>query len=487
LFTFGVQTMPAAEMNPAPYNPGMPVSAPGPETRVYRPTELNREVRVHLEAGFPRLWIAGEISNLARPASGHWYFTLKDDRAQIRCALFRGQRANVAGDPQSGDQVLVRGRLSLYEARGDYQLIADAMLPAGSGALQQAFEALKKKLERDGLFDPASKLPLPPYPKNIAVVTSPTGAAVRDITTTLKRRWPAAQVKLYKTQVQGERAAPELVRALDAVERDATADVVILARGGGSLEDLWAFNDEALARRIASMTVPLVSGVGHETDFTIADFVADLRAATPTAAAEAVTPDGPALLRQVAALEQRLARGQLRQLQQSWQRLDSLDRRLAGQHPARRLEEAGTRLSGLVRRATRGCQATLGNARVRARTLERRLLARHPSRSLADLKQQQTLQNSRLLRAFGTDLARHSARFSEAARALNNVSPLAVLARGYALIEDENGNVLSRREDFAEGRTIHTRVRDISIESQVRRVNEAPPLTEPCTDDSGGK
>lgn len=465
----------------------MPVSAPGPETRVYQPTELNREVRVHLEAGFPRLWIAGEISNLARPASGHWYFTLKDDRAQIRCALFRGQRANVAGDPQSGDQVLVRGRLSLYEARGDYQLIADAMLPAGSGALQQAFEALKKKLEAEGLFDPASKVPLPRYPETIAVVTSPTGAAVRDILTTLKRRWPAARVKLYKTQVQGERAAPELVRALDAVERDGGSDVVILARGGGSLEDLWAFNDEHLARRVADMRIPVTSGVGHETDFTIVDFVADMRAATPTAAAEAATPDGPAIFRQVAALEQRLVRGPARQLQQSWQRLDSLDRRLTGQHPARRLDEATTRLNGLLRRAMRACQAVAGNSRVRVRTLERRLLARHPGRSLADLRQQQSSQNSRLLRAFSTDLARHSARFSEAARALNNVSPLAVLARGYALIEDENGNVLSRREDFAAGRTIRTRVRDISIESQVRRVHDAPLLPEPYTDDTGNK
>lgn len=436
---------------------------------------------MHLEAGFPRLWIAGEISNLARPASGHWYFTLKDDRAQIRCALFRGQRSNVDGQPENGDQVLVRGRLSLYEARGDYQLIADAMLPAGSGALQQAFEALKKKLEAEGLFDAGSKRPLPRYPTTIAVVTSPTGAAVRDIMTTLKRRWPAARVKLYKTQVQGERAAPELVRALDAVERDGSADVVILARGGGSLEDLWAFNDEALARRIHALTIPLVSGVGHETDFTIADFVADLRAATPTAAAEAATPDGPALIRQVAALEQRLARAPTRQLQQRWQRLDSLDRRLAGQHPARRLAEAENRLEGLVRRATRAGQTRLQTARHNARTLHQRLIARHPARRLGELKQRQDAQRARLVRAFGNDLERHSARLSEAARALNNVSPLAVLARGYALIQDDDGNVLSRREDFHEGQTIHARVRDLSIESQVRGVGPAAPLPEPDT------
>jgi len=459
----------------------MPVSAPGPETRVYQPVELNREVRLHLEAGFPRLWLAGEISNLARPASGHWYFTLKDDRAQIRCALFRGQRGNVEGQPENGDQVLVRGRLSLYEARGDYQLIADAMLPAGSGALQQAFEALKKKLEAEGLFDSALKRPLPAYPAIIAVVTSPTGAAVRDILTTLGRRWPAARVKLYKTRVQGDQAAPAIVRALDAVERDAAADVIILARGGGSLEDLWAFNDETLARRIRAMRMPVVSGVGHETDFTIADFAADLRAATPTAAAEAVTPDGPALLRQVEALQQRLIRSPARQLQQHWQRLDSLDRRLAGQHPARRLAETATRLAGLNRRTRRAGRAALEKAGIRHTTLGQRLLARHPKRRLDEFEQQRQVMQKRLVRAFGALLSRHSARLSESARALDNVSPLAVLARGYALIEDKHGRVLSRRADFAEGQTVYSRVRDLRIESEVRRVDDAPPLVEPDT------
>ena len=461
----------------------MPVSAPGPETRVYQPIELNREVKLHLEAGFPRLWIAGEISNLARPASGHWYFTLKDDRAQIRCALFRGQRGNVEGRPESGDQVLVRGRLSLYEARGDYQLIADAMLPAGSGALQQAFEALKKKLEAEGLFDSALKRPLPAYPATIAVVTSPTGAAVRDILTTLGRRWPAARVKLYKTQVQGDQAAAAVVRALEAVDRDASADVVILARGGGSLEDLWAFNDETLARCIRAMRMPVVSGVGHETDFTIADFAADLRTATPTAAAEAVTPDGPALLRQVEALRQRLIRSPARELQQHWQRLDSLDRRLAGQHPARRLAEAATRLAELNRRTRRAGRAALEKADTRHTTLRQRLLARHPKRRLDEFEQRRQAMRKRLVRAFNTEISRHSARLSGTARALDNVSPLAVLARGYALIENEHGQVLSRREDFAQSQTIYTRVRELRIESEVRRVDDAPPLAEPDTPD----
>ena len=335
----------------------MPVSPPGPETRVYQPVELNREVRVHLEAGFPRLWVAGEVSNLARPASGHWYFTLKDGHAQLRCALFRGQRGNVTGQPGNGDQVLVRGRISLYEPRGDYQLIADAMLPAGAGALQQAFEALKNALHKEGLFDPALKRPLPAYPATIAVVTSPSGAAVRDIRTTLKRRWPAARVLVYGAPVQGEQAAAGLIAALDRVTRDARADVVLLARGGGSLEDLWAFNDEALARRMRAMPMPVVTGIGHETDFTIADFVADLRAATPTAAAEAATPDGPALRRQLAALSRRLGRAESRRLQHEWQRLDALDRRLAAGHPGRRIADARARLDALHRRGLRGGRA----------------------------------------------------------------------------------------------------------------------------------
>jgi len=457
----------------------MSVSPPGAETHVYQPVELNREVRLHLEAGFPRVWLSGEISNLSKPASGHWYFTLKDDRAQIRCALFRGQRGNVAGQPAAGDQVLVRGRISLYEARGDFQLIADAMLPAGAGALQQAFEALKRKLEAEGLFESERKRPLPPYPAEIAVVTSATGAAVRDILATLRRRWPAARVALYPTQVQGEQAVPALLAALDEVRRDARADVMLLARGGGSLEDLWAFNDEQLARRIAAMPMPVVCGVGHETDFTIADFVADLRAATPTAAAEAATPDGPALRQTIEALTQRLARGGRRTLQQRWQQLDGLDRRLSGQHPKRRLEEAASRLDGLLRRAARACRTTLGNASMRARDLDRRLLARHPERRLLELKQQQASHKSRLIRAFSSNLSRHAARLSEAARALNSVSPLAVLARGYALIEDEQGNVLSHADDFPEGRTIHNRVRDLRIESRIRRVQPAPPLPDP--------
>lgn len=455
----------------------MPVAPPGPETRVYEPVELNRELRVHLEAGFPRLWLAGELSNLSQPASGHWYFTLKDSRAQVRCALFRGQRANVAGEPVNGDRVLVRGRISLYEARGDCQLIADALLPAGSGALQQAFEALKKKLDAEGLFATERKRPLPRYPGAIGLVTSPSGAAVRDVVSTLKRRWPAASIYLFPTAVQGDQAVPDLIAALDGLARDGRPEVAILARGGGSIEDLWAFNDEVLARRIAAMPIPVISGVGHETDFTIADFVADHRAATPTAAAEAATPDGPALARALAELDRRRARAQSRALEQRWQRVDALDRRLRARHPARGLEQASRRLDELERRSARAASARTVHAATRLDAAARRLSASHPTRRILDLHAAAARAQARLVQAAQRCLHDGQSRLASTVRALDSVSPLAVLARGYALIEDENGRILSRREDFEPGQTIHARLRDVRIESRVSRIEPDEPPT----------
>lgn len=462
----------------------MPVSAPGPEARVYQPAELNQEVRLHLEAGFPRLWIAGELSNLARPGSGHLYFTLKDARAQIRCALFRSQLFNVEGRPENGDQVLVRGRLSLYEPRGDYQLIADAILPAGSGALQQAFEALKKKLDGEGLFDAARKRALPAYPKRIAVVTSPTGAVIRDIYTTLRRRWPAAHVQLHPAQVQGAEAVPALLRAMDQAARSG-ADVLILARGGGAIEDLWAFNDEALARRIAAMPMPVVSGIGHETDFTIADFVADLRAATPTAAAEAITPDGPALRRRIEQLRARLLRAQERQLEQAWQRLDRVQRRILAQHPQRRLDDGRTRLNGLQRRLKRAVDLRLAVLDERCRVLAQRTAAVHPARRIGESKLRLEGARERLQRAARLQLQRQEQALATVARALHAVSPLAVLGRGYALVEDKQGRLLSHPKEFTLGREIQTRIRDFRVRSTVIEVDSTDRRGDPTSERSG--
>ncbi|MGD9265449.1 MAG: exodeoxyribonuclease VII large subunit, partial [Lysobacterales bacterium] len=321
---------------------------------VYTPSELNHEARLHLEAGFGRVWVEGEISNLSRPSSGHVYFSLKDDRAQIACALFRSNARGLEFVPGNGMQVRAHGRVSLYEARGNYQLIADTLQQAGEGALQARFEQLKKKLAAEGLFDERHKKPLPGFPRRIAVVTSPSGAAVRDIVNVLGRRWPLAEVRIYGVPVQGDEASPAIVKAIRAANEHGWAEVIISGRGGGSLEDLWAFNEEAVARAIHASGIPVVSAVGHETDFSISDFAADLRAPTPSAAAELVSPDRDALQRAFAAFESRLQRF-VRQRQQALsQALDHLAHRLSQQHPGQRLRQHRE----LLRRARQRLYAT---------------------------------------------------------------------------------------------------------------------------------
>jgi exodeoxyribonuclease VII large subunit len=445
----------------------MPIAAPGPETHVYRPAELNREVRTHLEAGFPRLWLSGEISNLARPRSGHLYFTIKDERAQVRCALFRGTASGLGFRPENGTEVLVRGRLSLYEPRGDYQLIADGMLEAGAGALAEAFEALKKKLDGEGLFDDKHKRPLPRWPERISVVTSPSGAAIRDILQTLARRWPRARVRIYPTPVQGDGAPAGLVRALEAAERHGFGQVIILARGGGSLEDLWAFNDESLARTIHRLSTPVVSGVGHETDFTIADFVADMRAPTPTAAAVAATPDGPELIRRLRRDDERFQRAMTRVLQQCMQRLDHAERRLRQQHPARRLDELERRRGELERRARAGARRRIDTLQRRLEGLDTRLASRHPGRQLDRLERQLRGLRSRLDRAAAERVARNRQALQALVRALDNVSPLAVLERGYAVVRDAEGRAMTERRQFEKGQTIRVLMASFEVDAEL--------------------
>lgn len=275
-------------------------------TEIYSVSELNRQVKAYLEQGMGLVTVQGEISNLTKPSSGHWYFTLKDPHAQIRCVFFRHKHLRMHADIENGMQIIVQGSLSLYEARGDYQLIAETLHPAGMGDLHQQYEQLKQKLFACGLFDATRKKPIPRFPKQIGVITSPTGAAIRDIMTTLKRRYPLAAVQIYPSDVQGKLAAPQLITALAQANQECTCDVLILARGGGSLEDLWAFNEEALAYAIAQSDIPIVTGIGHEIDVTIADLVADLRAPTPTAAAEMVTPVLADLLYSIQKYELRL-------------------------------------------------------------------------------------------------------------------------------------------------------------------------------------
>ncbi|MGA7800973.1 MAG: exodeoxyribonuclease VII large subunit, partial [Gammaproteobacteria bacterium] len=287
-----------------------------PQRDVYSVGRLNREVRAALEAGFALLWVEGELSNVARPASGHLYLTLKDAQAQVRCAMFRNRCQFLGFTPQNGMQVLVRARVSLYEPRGDFQLIIEHMEEAGDGALLRAFEALKQRLSKEGLFEEARKRPIPTLPRRVGVVTSPIGAAIRDILSVLRRRFPALPVLIYPVPVQGTDAAPQIAAAVRRASERADCDVLIVTRGGGSLEDLWAFNEELVARAIHDSAIPVVSGVGHEIDFTIADFVADRRAPTPSAAAELVSPDQAEWLAQLRALDARLLQRLQRHLQE---------------------------------------------------------------------------------------------------------------------------------------------------------------------------
>ncbi|MDD2903707.1 MAG: exodeoxyribonuclease VII large subunit, partial [Syntrophales bacterium] len=289
--------------------------------QIYTVSSLTREIRQRLETGFPLVWVSGEISNLRQPSSGHYYFTLKDEGAQLRCVLFKGNHLRLRFKPQEGSQVLCRGRLTVYEPRGEYQLVLDYLEPLGWGALAQAFEALKARLQAEGLFAPEYKKPLPYLPRRLALVTSPTGAVVRDFLRLLGQRFPNVEVLIYPVKVQGAAAAGEIAAALDDLAQYPGLEVIVLARGGGSLEDLWPFNEEMVARAIHRCPLPVVSAVGHEVDFTIADFVADVRASTPSAAVELVVPDKVELLRRLGHLEAALSLGWKRRVSAARQHL----------------------------------------------------------------------------------------------------------------------------------------------------------------------
>ncbi len=440
------------------------------ERDVYTPTRLNREARAHLEARFSRLWIEGEVSNLSRPASGHAYFTLKDDRAQVRCALFRSRGRELSFDLTDGQQVLARGRVSLYEPRGDYQLIVDRLEDTGEGRLRRQFEALKKRLDGEGLFDPRHKKTLPSYPTRVAIVTSPSGAAIEDVLSVLERRFPCVTVTLVPSPVQGERAPAELIRALGRAIA-LGPDVILLTRGGGSLEDLWAFNDEALARAIFDCPLPVVCAVGHEIDFTIAEFVADVRAPTPSAAAELLVPDGPALIRTLSRQRARIERAQQRLLLQHAQGLDRLARRLQLLHPGQRLGAARERIKELKARQRRAWRA--GDSE-RRRRLERARdnLARHSP--LAVIRQRREALRyfaGRLRAAIRSRLELSGLRLAASGKALTAVGPLAVLERGYSLTLTEDGRVLRRAADVVPGAALETRLHEGSVRSTVVSAN----------------
>ncbi len=420
------------------------MSAPNdtPTRSILTPSTLNRLVRDLLGDVFPFVWIEGELSNVAKPASGHLYFTLKDSGAQVRCAMFKPKSASLRFRPVDGMQVLLRAKVGLYEPRGEFQLVAESMEPAGEGALQREFEQLKARLDAEGLFAQARKRPLPRYAKRIGVITSATGAAVRDVLSVLSRRWPLADVEVLPVPVQGREAPPAIVKMLNKASASGRYDVLLLTRGGGSLEDLWAFNDEAVARAIHTSAVPVVSAVGHEIDFSIADFVADLRAPTPSAAAELLVPDAVATIRHLQQLQQRLLTLQQRKLQAHSQRVDHLFARLQAQRPQARLARDRERLIHLQRRLTGVLREQSQQRQTRLERLHNRLLARHPRARLPLLARRLAEQDQRLRRAIALTLERKQTSIRHIGRALHAVSPLATLDRGYAILFDETGRVL---------------------------------------------
>ena len=399
---------------------------------VYSVTRLNREARAILEGNFPALWIEGEISNLSRPASGHLYFSLKDAQCQVRCAMFRNRNWLLRFTPGNGLQVLVRAEVSLYEGRGEFQLLVQHMEPAGDGALRLAFERLKHKLYAEGLFSETHKIGIPVIPRAIGVITSPTGAAIRDILSILRRRFPAVPVVIYPVPVQGAEAPAAIARAIAVADQRKECDVLILARGGGSLEDLWAFNEEGVARAIYACELPIVTGVGHEIDFTIADLIADRRAPTPSASAELVSPDQGQLLSQLNGLERRFWNRMQVRLDRSSESLKWLSKRLV--HPSRRLQDLAQRLDELSLRLTLANRAALQQQAAKLATLIAELRRITPLHSVQALLNRYDYLNRRLIQAMGQGLTRRVTQITHLSQALHSLSPLATLERGYAIV-----------------------------------------------------
>ncbi len=439
------------------------------ERDIYSVSRLNREARSLLEGSFPLLWLEGEISNLARPASGHWYLSLKDQTASVRCAMFRNRNRLLRFQPENGAQVLVRARISLYEARGEFQIILEHMEEAGDGALQRAFEELKQRLNQEGLFDAAHKQPLPSMPEHIGVITSTAGAAIHDILSTLQRRFPAIPVLIYPVAVQGENAAQEIAAHIRLASQRRDCDVLILARGGGSLEDLRAFNEEVVARALYDCQIPVVSGIGHEIDFSIADFVADQRAPTPTAAAELVSPDQQALLKRIQQLFSRLNNSVNAGWQARSQRLDNLQKRL--RHPGRRIQDIAQRLDDLELRMQQIMKHRLQHRQHELNMLAEKLQQHQPSRYIEHKHLQLADNSRRLQQAIRHRLDQSQQRLQYLAHNLDTVSPLSTLARGYAITTNlENRHIIRSSRELKPGQQIRTRLASGQIISKVEKL-----------------
>ncbi len=444
-----------------------------PERDVFTVSRLNQTARRLLEQGLPRIWIEGELSNIARPSSGHLYFTLKDSNAQIRGAMFRGRNQLLRFKPEEGMQVTVRAKISLYEPRGDYQLIAEYMEEAGDGVLQRAFEALKRKLDLEGLFDSEIKRALPVLPARIGVITSPSGAAIRDVLSVLGRRFPAIPVVVYPVPVQGKDAGRRIAAMLETVTRRDECDVLILTRGGGSLEDLWAFNEEIVARAMHACHIPIVSAVGHEVDFTIADFVADARAPTPSAAAELVSPDQADWLEQLQGLASRLGRCMRQQTFDNRQRINWLQQRLQQRHPGQYLRQQAQRLDELEGRSRLAIRSYFNNLHAKLHVAYAALKQATPAHVIRRMTLQYQALEQRMVAAAGGLLASRHNRLAVACKSLDTVSPLATLERGYAIVTRPGKKTIVRKASgIRPGERVEARLADGRLLCTVEEVTE---------------
>ncbi len=441
-------------------------------TSIFTVSRLNQTVRLLLEQEMGQVWISGEISNFTQPSSGHWYFTLKDDAAQVRCAMFRNSNRRVTFRPQHGQQVLVRANITLYEPRGDYQIIVESMQPAGEGLLQQKYEQLKAKLQAEGLFDQQYKQSLPSPAHCVGVITSKTGAALHDILHVLKRRDPSLPVIIYPTAVQGDDAPGQIVRAIELANARGECDVLIVGRGGGSLEDLWSFNDERVARAIFASRIPVVSAVGHETDVTIADFVGDLRAPTPSAAAEMVSRNQQELLRQLQNGQQRLEMAMDYFLANRTRRFTQIHHRLQQQHPQLRLARQQTALERLQKRMSFALDNQLKRAVSRQQRVVQRLNLQNPQSRIHRTQTRIQQLEYRLAENLRTQLSATRERFGNAVTHLEAVSPLSTLARGYSVTTAADGTVLKQVKQVKAGDTLTTRLGDGVVVSEVSAITK---------------
>lgn len=434
--------------------------------RILRVSELAIAINQLLASHVPLLWVSGEISNLVKAASGHWYFALKDEQAQVRCVMFRHKNQLLDKYIANGTQVELLASASLYEARGDFQLTVEQLRPAGLGVLYEKFAQLKQKLELEGLFDPSRKRPLPVFPRRIGVITSNQAAALRDVLTTLKLRLPGVPVIVYPAPVQGGGSAEKIASAIKIACQRAECDVLILCRGGGSIEDLWAFNEEIVARAIAAGTIPIICGVGHETDFTIADFVADVRAPTPTAAAQCAVPDRHALKKGLRDIAQHLLRAQRNRLQNAMQSVDYLQRRMV--HPAQQLQRQTVHLEQLQQRLQRSFAHQHDQQRWLCQSMMQRL--QNAGSDFNRMQDRQRHLKDRLLNACHSGLSRRQARLDTVAQHLVLLDPQQVLARGYSLVQDSKGHLIMDATQVQTGAVLQITFAQGSVKTEVKQV-----------------